>query len=210
MAGSLGFRRQYCIPKGKASAGYCFADHLRSGGKALRRADRCDLSCSVYGRECLPEFFRQRVSNDTDLDDLAGQARPAGADGDGVADLVGSTQSVVIGSFLGGRSGLVSRFRRRPQPRHRRHRVPGKTQQKLAEKACSQALAAEEGISGRSCAFSRPGVPRAGQQRRNPTCGSGTGLRNCKGVGQPRGRFFHPIGDFVMDITAAAAVARQS
>ena len=87
MAGSLGFRRQYCIPKGKASAGYRFADHLRSGGKALRRADRCGLSCSVYGRECLLEFFRQRVSNHTDLGDLAGQARPAGADGDGAADL---------------------------------------------------------------------------------------------------------------------------
>ena len=44
-------------------------------------------SCSVYGRECLLEFFRQHVSNDTDLDDLAGQARLADADGDGVADL---------------------------------------------------------------------------------------------------------------------------
>jgi hypothetical protein len=40
MAGSLGFRRQYCIPKGKASAGYRFADHLRSSGKALCRAER--------------------------------------------------------------------------------------------------------------------------------------------------------------------------
>jgi hypothetical protein len=65
MAGSLGFRRQYCIPKGKASAGYHVANHLRSGGKALRRADRC--------RECRLEFFRQRVSNDTDLGDLAGE-----------------------------------------------------------------------------------------------------------------------------------------
>jgi hypothetical protein len=47
--------------------------------------------------------------------------------------MVGSTQSVVIGSLLGGRSVLVSRFRRRPQPRHRRkNRVQGKTQQKLA------------------------------------------------------------------------------
>jgi hypothetical protein len=74
MTGSLGVRRQYCIPKGKASAGYGFADHLRSGGKALRRADRCGLSCSVYGRECFLKFFRQRVSNGTDLGDLAGQA----------------------------------------------------------------------------------------------------------------------------------------
>jgi hypothetical protein len=48
---------------------------------------RFEPSCSVYGRECLLEFFRQRVGNDTDLGDLAGQARPAGADGDGVADL---------------------------------------------------------------------------------------------------------------------------
>jgi len=62
-------------------------DHSRSGGKALRRADRCGLSCSICGRECLLEFFRQHVSNDTDLDDLAGQARLADADGDGVADL---------------------------------------------------------------------------------------------------------------------------
>ncbi len=43
---------------------------------------RFEPSCSVYGRECLLEFFRQRVGNDTDLGDLAGQARPAGADGD--------------------------------------------------------------------------------------------------------------------------------
>ena len=48
---------------------------------------RFEPSCSVYGRECLLEFFRQHVSNDTDLDDLAGQARLADADGDGVADL---------------------------------------------------------------------------------------------------------------------------
>jgi hypothetical protein len=186
---------------------------------------RFEPSCSVYGRECLLEFFRQRVGNDTDLGDLAGQARPAGADGDGVADLeaieardrkprhnepmpcrrfrsgspgrttepgltktlpttpsiidrslpsswsaansfraqsasceaddmvaicpsrarpsppndvsrtngrwrmVGSTESVVIGSWLVGWSGLVSRFRRKPQPRHRRkNRVPGQRQ----------------------------------------------------------------------------------
>ena len=49
---------------------------------------RFEPSCSVYGRECLLEFLRQRVGNDTDLGDLAGQAPPpAGADGDGVADL---------------------------------------------------------------------------------------------------------------------------
>jgi hypothetical protein len=47
------------------------------------------------------------------------------------------------------------------------------------------------------------------QQRVPVTCGSGTGVRNCKEVGQPQGRFFHPIDDFVMDITAAATVARQ-
>ena len=47
MAGSLGFRRQYRIPKGKASAGYRFADHSRSGGKALRRADRCGPSLAA-------------------------------------------------------------------------------------------------------------------------------------------------------------------
>jgi hypothetical protein len=40
MAGSLSFRRQYCILKGKASAGYRFADHSHSGGKALSRAER--------------------------------------------------------------------------------------------------------------------------------------------------------------------------
>jgi len=33
-------------------------------------------SCSVYGRECLLEFFRQRVGNDTDLGDLDGQVAP--------------------------------------------------------------------------------------------------------------------------------------
>src|SRR6516165_7478611 len=56
MAGSLGFRRQYCIPKGKASAGYRFADHSRSGGKALSRAERwkrglvrSEPSCSDIG-----------------------------------------------------------------------------------------------------------------------------------------------------------------
>jgi hypothetical protein len=43
-----------------------------------------------------------------------------------------------------------------------------------------------------------------------PTCGSGTRLRNCKEVGQPRGRFFHPIDYFVMAVTAAAAIARQT
>src|SRR5262249_56390970 len=38
-----------------------------------------------------------------------------------------------VGVTHGGWSGLVSRFRRKPQPRHRRkNRVPGKTQQKLA------------------------------------------------------------------------------
>src|SRR6516162_871765 len=61
--------------------------------------------------------------------------------------MVGSTQSVVIGSLLGGRSDLVSRFRRRPQPRHRRNRPPVRVSKSLREKACSQALAAEEGIS---------------------------------------------------------------
>jgi hypothetical protein len=50
--------------------------------------------------------------------------------------MVGSTQSVVIGSWLGGWSGLVSRFGRRPQPRHRRkNRVPGQRRQELAELA---------------------------------------------------------------------------
>ena len=48
---------------------------------------RFEPSCSVYGRECLLEFFRQRVGNDTDLGDLCRAGRPAGADGDGVADL---------------------------------------------------------------------------------------------------------------------------
>jgi hypothetical protein len=61
--------------------------------------------------------------------------------------MVGSTQSVVIGSLLGGRSDLVSRFRRRPQPRHRRNRPPVRVSKSSREKACSQALAAEEGIS---------------------------------------------------------------
>src|SRR5262245_30934958 len=87
MAGPLGFRRQYCIPKGKASAGYRFADHSRSGGKAQCQPSptrilhivslaRFEPSCSVYGRECLLEFFRQRVGNDADLGDLAGQDAP--------------------------------------------------------------------------------------------------------------------------------------
>jgi hypothetical protein len=40
MAGSLGFGRQYCIPKGKASAEYRFPSLSRSGGKALCRAER--------------------------------------------------------------------------------------------------------------------------------------------------------------------------
>ena len=48
---------------------------------------RLEPSCSVYGRECVLEFFRQRVGNDTDLGDLCRAGRPAGADGDGVADL---------------------------------------------------------------------------------------------------------------------------
>src|SRR5215813_15390966 len=44
--------------------------------------------------------------------------------------MAGSTESVVIGSLL--LSGLVSRFRRRLEPRHRRkNRVPGQRQQKL-------------------------------------------------------------------------------
>jgi hypothetical protein len=55
--------------------------------------------------------------------------------------MVGSTQSVVIC----GRSDLVLRFRRRPQPRHRRNHVPGKTQQKLA----GEGLLAGAGSSGR-------------------------------------------------------------
>ena len=33
---------------------------------------RFEPSCSVYGRECLLEFW-QRVGNDTDLGDLAGE-----------------------------------------------------------------------------------------------------------------------------------------
>ena len=41
--------------------------------------------------------------------------------------MIGSTESVVIGSLLVGWSRLVSRFGRRPQPRHRRkNRVPAK------------------------------------------------------------------------------------
>src|SRR5215471_10889459 len=100
--------------------------------------------------------------------------------------MTGSIEAAVIGSLLVGWSGLVSRFRRKPQPRHcDKYRVPGKTQhsarfsplpessiqlssrdvkQKLwrdcltqkdvvklkwrhrREFACSQALAAEEGI----------------------------------------------------------------
>ena len=48
---------------------------------------RLEPSCSVYGRECVLEFFRQRVGNDTDLGDLCRAGHPAGADGDGVADL---------------------------------------------------------------------------------------------------------------------------
>src|SRR5262245_53726080 len=57
MAGSLSFRRRYCISKGKASAGYRFADHSRSGGKALSRAERwkrglvrSEPSCSHHWR----------------------------------------------------------------------------------------------------------------------------------------------------------------
>jgi hypothetical protein len=113
---------------------------------------RFEPSCSVYGRECLLKFFRQRVGNDTDLgsfrapsasceaDDMVGicpsRARPSPPNDvsrtNGRQRMVGSTQSVVIGSLLGGRSDLVSRFRRKPRPRHpRRNRVPGKTQQKL-------------------------------------------------------------------------------
>jgi hypothetical protein len=63
--------------------------------------------------------------------------------------MVGSTQSVVIGSLLGGRSDLVSRFRRRPQLTHRHNRVPGKTQQKLAREGLLAGAAAEEGIIGK-------------------------------------------------------------
>jgi len=37
---------------------------------------RFEPSCSVYGRECLLEFFRQRAGNDADLCDLAGKAPP--------------------------------------------------------------------------------------------------------------------------------------
>src|SRR5262249_3581953 len=49
---------------------------------------RFESSCSVYGRECLLELFRQRAGNDADLCDLAGKAPPpAGANGDGVAHL---------------------------------------------------------------------------------------------------------------------------
>ena len=47
---------------------------------------RFEPSCSVYGRECLLEFFRQRVGNDTDRGDLCRAGSPRGADGDGVAD----------------------------------------------------------------------------------------------------------------------------
>jgi len=48
-------------------------------------------------------------------------------------------------SLLVGLSGLVSRFRRKPQPRHRRkNRVPGKTQQKLA----GESLLADAGSGG--------------------------------------------------------------
>jgi hypothetical protein len=73
MAGSLGFRRQYCIPKGKASAGYRFADHSRSGGKALCRAERwkrglvrSEPSCSRRWR-----YKSRRM-------DLTLQSRPCG------------------------------------------------------------------------------------------------------------------------------------
>src|SRR5262245_17543948 len=50
-----------------------------------------------------------------------------------IAAMIGSTESVVIGSLLVGWSALVSRFRQSPESRHRRkNRVPGQRQQKLA------------------------------------------------------------------------------
>jgi hypothetical protein len=114
--------------------------------------------------------------------------------------MVGSTQSVVIGSLVGGLSALVSRFRRRPQPRHRRkNRVRGGTRPGC-ERDCYERVNTK-GPYQRGCEDCNSDVP--------VSCGSGTGLRNYKEVGQPRGPFFHPIDDFVMDITAAAAVARQ-
>ena len=308
MAGSLSFHKQYCIPKGKASAGYRFADHSRSGGKALSRAEiwkrgmvRSEPSCSRHWRYKSrrmdltprprrrlwqhPVFFmtvtaqysnphkmlhtppaairwleapslpppariliwsRWLVSShrvpsmganafwnsfgsasamtltlailpgrlapaisiigsprrttergltktlpttpsiiDRSLassQSAATGAQSASCEADDIVAIcrsraspsppndvsrtngrwrmIGSTESVVIGSLLVGWSRLVSRFGQRPQPRDRRkNRVPGQRQQKLA----GESLLAGAGSRGRDCAFSRPNVPRAGK-----------------------------------------------
>ena len=60
--------------------------------------------------------------------------------------VIGSTESVVISSLLGRRSRLVSFFRRRPQPRHRRkNRVLGQRQQKLAGESLLAGAGSGEG-----------------------------------------------------------------
>jgi len=70
-------------------------------------------------------------------------------------------------------------------------RTVSKTQQSSREKACSQALAVDRSPTADQCGTPKTKVSMARdyersipkallQQRRNPSCGSGTGLRHCK------------------------------
>ena len=115
--------------------------------------------------------------------------------------MIGSTESVVISSLLGRRSRLVSFFRRRPQPRHRRkNRVLGQRQEKLA----GESLLAGAGIGERALGSPIP-QPQAAV---SSLCYS-PGQRNALLLAIREARRLHAIDDFVMAVTAAAAVARQ-
>ena len=89
----------------------------------------------VFAQSAILALIRQcvGVSHEQLLATLLRPASRAEKASWSIAAMIGSTESVVIGSLLDGWSGLVSRFRRSPEPRHRRkNRVPRQRQQKLA------------------------------------------------------------------------------
>src|SRR5262249_3483679 len=113
--------------------------------------------------------------------------------------MIGSTESVVISSLLGRRSRLVSFFRRRPQPRHRRkNRVLGQRQEKLA----GESLLAGAGERGLGSPIPQP-------QAAVSSLWYSPGQRNALLLAIREARSLCAIDDFVTAVTAAAAVARQ-
>jgi len=107
--------------------------------------------------------------------------------------MIGSTESVVISSLLGRRSRLVSFFRRRPPPQ---------------EPCPEQKLGGESLLAGAGSGEGDSVVKYHNRKWRFHvivlTTGRATSLLAIR-----EARRLHAIDDFVMAVTAAAAIARQ-